>query len=252
MSGSRRAAAWEDLARPVSHRSVFQPDQLTGLPDAAQRFLGATLSPEVPLSPLVLLEMEGEIKLRDWTRFRGRQVLRAGEGFVWEATAGSPPITFKGADTYWKGAGGLDFRLWGVIPVVRASGADVDRSAAGRLAVETVAWAPQSLLPDMGAEWRGVDPDTAVVTVPAGENAFDVTITVDVQGRLRELTTQRWGDPEPGVFDLHTFGGAVDEHTAFAGITIATRGRVGWWWGTERQQEGEFFRFRVTDARFEP
>ena len=71
--------------------------------------------------------------------FRTRQVLRAGTGFVWEATVGKTPITFSGGETYWRGVGALDFRLWSVIPVARAVGPDIDRSAAGRLAAETVA-----------------------------------------------------------------------------------------------------------------
>lgn len=248
MSKSRRKAAWDDLARPDSGRGVFGPDQLADLPEAAQGFLGAALSPGVALTPVVRLEMEGEIKLKDWTPFRARQVLRAGEGFVWEATAGRPPVVSKGGDSYWRGEGSLDFRLWGLIPVARDAGPDVDRSAAGRLAVETVAWAPQFLVPGSGARWSGVDSSTALVNVPAGETTFDVTVTVDDEGRLRQVSTLRWGKAG-GVLDLHGFGGAVDEHRDITGVTIATRGRVGWWWGTDRQSEGEFFRYRVTDAR---
>lgn len=101
MSRYIRAAAWEDLARPAADREVFHPDQLTGLPDTTQRFLGAALSPDVVLSPVVLLEMEGEIKLKDWTWFRGRQVLRGGEGFVWGATAGRPAEIEAGDAAIW-------------------------------------------------------------------------------------------------------------------------------------------------------
>lgn len=228
---------------------MFAPEETTDLPEVARRFLNSALSPGAEVAPTVLLETEGEIKLKDWVPFRGRQVLTAGEGFVWEATAGRPPVVFKGGDTYWKGKGSLDFRLWGLIPVVRASGPDVDRSSASRLAIETAAWVPQALTSRMGAQWRGVDPSTAVVTVPAGDQSLDVTITIDGEGRLIHLTTLRWGDPEPGVFDMHVFGGSIDAHSEFSGVTIATQGRVGWWWGTERQSEGEFFRYRITDAR---
>ena len=117
----------------------------------------------------------------------------AGTGFVWEASVGKRPIRFSGGDTYWRGSGSLDFRLWGTFPVARAAGPDIDRSAAGRLAAETVAWAPQALTPQMGADWRGIDDRHAVVTLPVGEDTADVTVTVDEDGRLRELSMQRWG-----------------------------------------------------------
>jgi hypothetical protein len=227
---------------------VFNPAEIVHLPPPAQRFLTYALTPGVQLFPTVLLAMEGEIKLRDWTPFRARQVLRAGDGFVWEATAGKPPLVFRGADIYWNGMGSLDFRLWGIIPVARAAGPDIDRSSAGRLAAETVAWAPQALTPQMGATWAPLDADRATVTLPVRDGMFDVTITVDEEGRLRELVMQRWGDAGSGPFGLYPFGSAFDQHAHFDGVTIASAGRVGWWWGTERRSEGEFFRGRITTA----
>jgi hypothetical protein len=230
---------------------MFHPDETAGLPEPAQRFLNGALSSGVELASMVQLDMEGEIKLKGWIPFRARQVLRAKEGFVWEANGGKPPLIFKGGDTYWEGAGSLDFRMWGTIPVARAVGPDIDRSSAGRLAAETVAWLPQALTPQLGASWTPIDAHMATVTLPVRDTTVDVTITVDREGGLRELVLQRWGCPDPGVFDLHTFGGAFDDYITFDGVTVPTAGRVGWWWGTEEQSEGEFFRYRITDARFE-
>jgi len=244
-----RKAAWADLTRPTPSVGVFDPDDLGGLPDPARRFLNHALTPGVELVPTVYLEMKGEIKLKTWTPFRARQVLRAGEGFVWEATAGKAPIRFRGGDTFWNGFGSLDFRIWGTIPVARESGPDVDRSAAGRLAAETVFWAPQALTTQMGASWAPIDSTTAKVALPVREDTVNATLTVDYEGRLQEVVTQRWGDPDPDKHGFHPFGAAVEGYGRFGGITIVTAGRVGWWWGTERQEEGEFFRFTLTEAR---
>lgn len=244
------AAAWKDLSIPALSAGVFDPDDVADLPPPARRMLVNALSPGVELTPTVILEMEGEIRVKRWMPFRARQVLRAGSGFVWKASAGRPPVVFTGGDTYCKGRGSLDFRVWGLIPVVRAAGRDVDRSAAGRLVAETVAWAPQALTPQMGAVWTGLDESRAIVTLPVGEETTDVTVTVDPQGRLEDLSMHRWGDPVPGDFGLIPFGGGFTDITDFAGIRIATVGRVGWWWGTDRQPEGEFFRFRIRGARF--
>jgi hypothetical protein len=43
---------------------------------------------------------------------------------------------------------------------------------------------------------------------------------------------------------------AIEAEQTFAGVTIGSSLRAGWWWGTERQPEGEFFRAEITDAVF--
>jgi hypothetical protein len=51
-------------------------------------------------------------------------------------------------------------------------------------------------------------------------------------------------------YDRYPFGVTVEEESTFSGITIPSTFRAGWWWGTDRQQEGEFFRARITAATF--
>lgn len=246
--GTHRAEAWADLSRVDPTNDVFDPEELSGLPGPGRRMLHHALGAGCALGPAVRLEMEGEIKLKNWAPFRARQVLRAGEGFVWEAVAGKAPLRVEGGDSYWHGSGDLDFRLWGMIPVASASGPDVDRSAAGRLAAETVFWAPQTLVPRLGARWSPIDDERSNVAVPLGGETVDIVVTVDHSGRLQEISTQRWGNPDQAAFDFHPFGAAVEKMERFGDITIVSAGRVGWWWGTERQDEGEFFRFTITDA----
>lgn len=245
---SDRIEAWDHLSRPATPAGAFEPEDVADLPAAARRFLTHAITPGTPLTPTVILEMEGDIRLNRWMPFQARQVLRAGEGFVWRARVGKTPLVFRGGDALCGGRGSLDFRLWGILPVARASGPNIDRSAAGRFAAETVAWAPQTLMPQLGARWTDIDNTHATVAVPIGNSTSDVTITVDGAGRLCELSTQRWGDPGGGPFDINAFGGDFQSHHSFSGVTIASAGRVGWWWGTSRWREGEFFRYRVTTA----
>ena len=56
----------------------------------------------------------------------------------------------------------MHFRLHGLIPVVHSSGPDIARSGAGRLAAETVAWLPQALVPQSGAQWTPIDQHRAL------------------------------------------------------------------------------------------
>lgn len=192
--------------------------------------------------------MEGEIKLNRWFPFEARQILHPTDGFVWNATVGRWWLRFRGGDWYWHGRGSLEFKLAGRIPVVRASGSDVDRSAAGRLAIESVVWAPSVLLPGAGAVWRAGGDETATVTRSIGGEDHDVEVTVDHDGLIREVCSLRWGNPD-GEYQRVPFGGSVSRTSTFGDITLASEGTVGWWWGTDRQAEGEFFRYRILDAR---
>lgn len=61
------------------------------------------------------------------------------------------------------------------------------------------------------------------------------------------MVVDRWGDPdETGSPALHPFGGEVTAWTSFGGVTIASRGVVGWGYGTARWPDGAFFRYEVT------
>jgi hypothetical protein len=38
----------------------------------------------------------------------------------------------------------------------------------------------------------------------------------------------------------------VTGYRTFGGLTVPSAGRIGWFYGTDRWREGEFFRFRLT------
>lgn len=228
---------------------VFDPATLDSLPAPAQRFLTRALPTGVPLSTTVELTMEGEIKLGGrWLPFTADQILRAGVGFVWAPTVGGRIIRFTGADVLGPTDARIEFRFHGRIPVVRGSGPDVERSAVGRLAAETVAWLPQALTPQVGATWIGIDDERATVTINAAGQSVEVNVAIDGDGQLTRLGLQRWKDSAkpPGFV---AFGGAVHSlHTTDNGAVIAGSGIVGWDWDTPKQGGGEFFRYTITSA----
>lgn len=250
---------WSALERAAARpAAAFDPSTVADLPDPARRLLLASLPVGAPLAPGIELEMAGEIRLAGrWLPFTARQILVAGVGFVWRPVVGGRILRFVGADVLGPAArpgdrehhASMNFRLHGLVPVVRASGPDVARSAAGRLAAETVAWLPQQLTPQAGARWRANGTDRAVVAVPVPDGTLDVDVTVDDDGRLCELGLERWNGsatpPRP-----QPFGGHVDTVRRFEDVAIAERGVVGWNWREPDQPEGEFFRFSITAARF--
>lgn len=245
-------ATWSALAAPEDDEPpLFDPTSLGDLPAPAQRLLARSLPAGVPLSRLVRLDMSGEIKLGGrWLGFTSQQILRAGVGFVWAPIVGGRIIRFNGADALGPEGAQIAFKFHGRIPVVRASGDDVHRSAQGRLAAETVAWLPQALTPQAGAHWVGIDDKRAMVTLNAAGSDVDVEVAVDTAGQIRWIGLERWNSSaKPPA--LASFGGSVSSmFTVLNGVSIAGSGAVGWDWHTPWEADGVFFRYQVTAADF--
>jgi hypothetical protein len=194
--------------------------------------------------------MEGQIKVGKWRDFQARQILVAGQGFVWIPSVGGKVHALVGADILGPSEARMEFRLFGILPVIGQSGHDIAKSAAGRLAAETASWLPQAMTPQCGARWRHIDNATAIVTLASREEAVELTVEVDEIGRLQSVRLDRWGNPQSRPFGSYPFGAICDDELVIDGVPISGRGRAAWWWGTPQQAAGEFFQYRLTGAEF--
>jgi hypothetical protein len=225
----------------------FDPESISDLPEPARRYLGRAIEPGTPLYRSVRLSMRGRIRVgARWLGFRADEVLAPDTGFVWRARAAG---LISGHDLYVDGAGELRWKLLGLVPVARATGADIARSGAGRAAGEAV-WLPTALVPSAGAHWAEDGDGRPSVTVRTGDHTTTGTITLDADGLPAELALDRWGDPDgTGEWGRHRFGMVVTDHRRFDGITVPSRGIAGWHPGSDRWADGQFFRFELTGVR---
>ncbi len=240
---------WERLADGGQRPDPFDVAMVADLPGAARRWLLHAIAVGTPLWPSVVLSMRGEIRLGAWRPFTATQVLAPPRGFVWAASARFLGVPVTGFDRYSSGSGQMDWRLAGLVPVMTATGPDVTRSAAGRLAGE-MALVPTTF---RAATWTpGAGDDRAVAGWRIDGQEEHAEFRVDADGRLVEVVVQRWGNPSGAPFARYPFGVAIEAEETFDGVTIGSRLRAGWWWGTARRSEGEFFRAEITDAVFPP
>ena len=238
---------WDRLAEATPDPGVFDRSTIGDLPDAARRWLIHALTAGTPLSRSVQLTMRGRIRIGKWRSFTATQIIKPGDGYIWAATAHVGGLPISGYDRYSGGAGQMRWRLVGAIPIVSAHGPDVTRSAAGRLASE-IAVTPTAF---RAATWTpGADADTTVATSHIGDHPQQVMLRVHPNGSVRDVMLQRWGNPAGSPFGLYPFGVTVEQDAVFGGVTIPSVVRAGWFWGTDRQDEGEFFRATITDAAF--
>jgi hypothetical protein len=233
------------LLRPAGP-DRFDPAELDGLPEPVRRHLGLAVAPGTPLHTSARLRMRGSIKVGRWLPFRARQVLSPRHGFVWAARAA---WLITGSDRYLDGAGAMEWKLAGLVTVAHAEGADVARSAAGRAGAEGI-WLPTALLPRFGVRWAAVAGDRVTAAFTVGEIPLELELRLDAAGHVVSLAFDRWGDPGGGgSFGWHRFGGEITGYASFGGLTIPSAGRFGWFYGSDRWDEGEFFRYRITELQ---
>lgn len=234
-------------------REVLTPEVLANHPPAVRWLLAHALPVGLPLPTAVHLTMQGELRLRRWCPFTAEQVIVRGRGMIWEARVHMHGLPVKGWDRLVDGRGAMRWSLLGILPFLRADNADITRSARGRARAESL-WLP-SLFTDPTLRWRPRDDRRVRVCLPPLDQPEGDPEGLELQlgpsGQVKAISLQRWGQPGGGPYREEPFGAVVDAEGTFDGLTIPTELRAGWWPGTPRfEREGEFFRCRVTEARF--
>ncbi len=196
---------------------TFDPAATMGLPEPARRWLSHAIAPGTPLWSRAELAMHGQIKLGRWRPFTAHQVLIPPDGYIWAATTRLAGLPVTGYDRLGSGAGEI-----ALIPT----------------AYRHATWS------------RGEYANTAVATWQFGDDTETAELRIARNGRLAEVRVNRWGNPGGAPFGRYPFGVRVEAESRLGGITIPSVFRAGWWWGTNRQHEGEFFRAEITGAVF--
>jgi hypothetical protein len=234
-------------APPSSGR--FEAAQTIGLPDAAQRYLQHAIALGTPLASAVQLKTHGEINLKGWHPFKAEEVISRSRGMTWRATIKLHGISIRGGDSFIDGRATMLWKLFGIIPMVNASGPDISRSTAGRVNLESI-WLPSALCsPEV--TWAALDSGHCHARFTAHNETAEIDFSIDDAGRLQAVNMPRWGNPDGGEFGYFNCGGFVEQEGSFGGYTIPTRMRVGWNFGTgEFERKGEFIRVTIDEAEY--
>lgn len=226
LSARRVSGTWRRLAAPSIGPGGFEAGSIDALPAPVRRWLSHVVEPGTPLSTTVVVSMSGRIRIGAWRRFTARQVVAAGTGYIWAATARFGPVPVLGYDRYSEATGEMRWRLAGIVPVLSAVGEDVRRSAAGRLASELVL-TPAAALASF-VEWEAIDDEHARARLGIDGTDHDLTIAVDEQGALRSVRLPRWGDPTGDGFAWHEFVVRCTGDQRFGGYQLPAHVHAGW------------------------
>jgi hypothetical protein len=153
--------AWGRLSQPTESPPGFDPAMTEPLPEPARRWLTHVIAPGTPVARAVIVEMRGHIRLGRWIPFGAVQLQAPPTGFIWAARVGWGPVWIGGYDRYCDASGEMRWRLFGRIKLMSAAGRDINRSTAGRVALDALlvptAWLQETVT------WRAGDNDNTVV-----------------------------------------------------------------------------------------
>lgn len=222
----------------------FGESELVGLAEPVARYFRAAIAPGAPMARAADIDMNGRLRLNGrWLPMRAREVLAPHAGFLWRARIAG---VISGFDRCVDGRGEMSWKLLGLAPVARAEGPDIARSSAARAAGESV-WLPSSLLPRFGVRWEAESEWDLTARFSIVDVEMALRLRIDDAGLVQRARFKRWGDPdETGEWTCHEFGMVASESRPFGPFTVPAVVRVGWFPGTDRWSEGEFFRCEIT------
>jgi hypothetical protein len=215
-------------------RRHFTTDLLTGLDEPVRRYFSHAISDGAALPNGVRMAMSGRIKVGLWLPFTAEQTVD-GRSFTWRARVGRGPLTpLRVIDRYADAAGTTEGRLLGRLTVFHARDDNTARSAATRAAIESVVFAPPSLLPGCGVAWRAESGNVIVARFDLPPEHPEIRVRIGEHGALRTVSAQRWGNAGEKTFQYIPFGGEVHAERRFGDLVLPSTLSVGWWFDTPR------------------
>jgi len=112
------------MSSGIPHRrpAGVDAEYVAGLPSAARSYLQHAIAPSTPLASAVRLRMHGEIKLKQWLPFSAEHVINWNRGMIWHASVRIHGLSIKGGDSFIDGQGAMNWKLFGIVPVVNFVG----------------------------------------------------------------------------------------------------------------------------------
>lgn len=234
----------QDIVRSLDLKLDDITQKIKELPGPVARYFRFHIPSMVAEIPYYHLTFRGRIKLVNWSFFRANLWVSPSRGFLWQGKISLGVLPVKGYD-YLNGQMALsDWKLFNIIPVVRASDENTIKSFLGRLKIESLFF-PYFLF-HSDVEWA-VESDSELlarwINMPDDQ---PLKLTIGQDGRLESATVLRWGNPGgTPTWDYHPFGITVTQYKKINGIMVPSEGIMGWWPGTSQSDDGIMMFFKV-------
>lgn len=215
------------------------------MPELVRAHVARNAGSPQPPGAVVRLTQRGEMRrspTEPWSAFTGREDLWTGEcAFDWRARwALNPTMRLTVRDRLRGGRGRMRGRVWGVFPILWASGPGIDRGSLMRYLAE-LPWVPRAMAANPALRWRTLGDSTVEVSAALDGAPVAVRLEFDADGDIASAwTPARPRDTPEGSVDT-PWGGTHERYAELAGMRIPTRCEVWWdlpegrftWWRAE-------------------
>lgn len=231
--------------------NIITPESLHTLPAVVALWLNRSGVLNKTFNGAVHLYQQGTIRTGNkskWMPVKAEQWFSSAvPGFLWTADVKMfPYLHLAGKDSYINGKGHMLISLLSVLPVVNATGPEIDQSSMIRYLAEIV-WFPYAAVSHY-IRWEEVDDLTARATITYGGNSASALFRFNEEGDVISLTAKRHysakGKTTLEDWLVETEPGA---YQTFEGIRVPNRLQVTW-----LLESGRFtwFLLRVTDIKY--
>ncbi|QQD18379.1 hypothetical protein I6N98_00430 [Spongiibacter nanhainus] len=175
----------------------------------------------------IRLQQQGQIRMgpdKPWLPFSAEQHISAkAVEFEWRARVKQAPLFWiKVVDAYQGGHGKLAASIWGVIPVAKARGPELDRGEIQRYLAE-LPWCPSALMSNPSLQFVERNDDTVRVWV--GDKDTYVDLIFDEHGDL--VSTYSDTRVRDGV-GCQPWRGRFTDYQEIGGLRVPRRANVMW------------------------
>lgn len=225
--------------------TVVTAAELASLPPPVQAWLSAAGIVGRSRAASVRLQQSGGLRTSPTQAFSDAQAIQYftvdPPGFVWRVELTMMGLPIVGRDKYADGHGSMRIVLAGLLPIVDASGEQIDQGTLLRYLGELV-WFPSAALHPQ-IRWEPVDAHSARATFTHRGVQASAVFSFDDRGRFVGMTAQRFMG---GGADAkqHPWVVSASEWQTFDGIQVPSRGEVTW-----KLPDGDFtyYRWQLSD-----
>ena len=234
------------------HPPLATEEMLAGLPEPVRRYLRHAGVVGGPLVDTVRIRQRCRMRMApgapSFPLVAEQWYTVDPPGFIWDATVpaeGLPLI--RGRDGYLDGRGVMTIRLGSVIPVVDASGPEMDDASLLRHLSE-MTWFPSAFLRD-NVTWEAIDDAQVRVTLVDGDRRATGVLEIDAEGRLVAFRTERHAMVGKG-FELRPWTAPTHAYGELAGLQLPVRGAAVW--TLPDGSELEYITVELTEVEYDP
>lgn len=175
----------------------------------------------------VRLWQVGEMRLQpdgDWVRFTAEQTISATDvEFRWRARSRMAPLLWLDVvDAYEAGAGALQLRLWGWLPLASRRGPELDEGETQRYLAE-LPWCPLALAQNRQLRFEQLGERR--VRVSTTVNAASIDLSFDDAGLVCGVRAEARAHADGNKYPWE---GEFFDYTEMSGLRVPTRAQVAW------------------------